>query len=85
MHFLRERAWEVRIPLLHIELNQKKISKKEEEIIRQKKTKTDGPSSGESNLEIDNDAPQETGDGNADITEMMDQANEAGDGGGGCY
>lgn len=80
MRFLRERTWEVRIPLLHIKLNQKKISKKEEEIIRQKKTKTDGPSSEEIILEIDNDAPQETGDGNAEITKMMDQANEKGRG-----
>lgn len=41
-----------------------------------RKTKTDRPSSEESGLEIDSDAPREMGDRNAEITEMMDQANE---------
>lgn len=73
-----ERAWGARYPLLRITLNQKKISKKEKGIIRQRKTKTDRPPREESDLEIDNDAPQETRDGNSEITEMMDQANEKG-------
>ena len=57
----------------------------ENTVRRQRKTKTDEPSSEENDLEIDNggviepdtDAPQEMGDENIEITEeMMDQAND---------
>ena len=52
---------------------------------RQRKTKTDEPSSEENDLEIDNggviepdtDAPQETGDDDVEMTEeMMDRVND---------
>ncbi|NIG60504.1 hsc70-interacting protein [Pontoporia blainvillei] len=73
-----------KIPLATHKTKLEENTKEEKTVRRRRKTKTDKPSSEESDLEINNEgviepdpeAPQEMGDENVEISEMTDQAND---------